>query len=188
MEIDYLRLIKKHKAIFIIFPLVTAIISLFFAYRQPPLYQSSAKIYVKENGNLQIVYAAIKSEAILNGVIDKLNSVGSLKAENIDKAKKTISNNLEAVLDSRTNVIEIRFNSLKKELSTETLNAIIFELEKNYPEMRLKETANNPFGFKIIDKTISSVVAMSVFLSVLAALCLSLIIEFFSSRGSKEAR
>ncbi len=197
MEINYFHLFRKYRKIFVLFTATAAIVSLVFVYRQSPVYEAGMEIYVSEAGNLQIVYAAIKSNRVFDGVINRLGLIKVFGVDNIDQARKILSNNLQAVLDLRLNTVDIKIRWQNALLASEIANVFTEELQKIYPEIRLPETVHDLVDFRVIDKAIppikpinqnkTGIVLLSTFLSAIAAIFVSLLVDFFS-RGPKRGQ
>ncbi len=101
-------------------------------------------------------------------------------------------------MDSRSNTVDVKFKSRDSILAAETANALVEEVEKIYPEVKLPETAQDPLDFRIIDKATPplepinqnkiGVVLLSIFLSVFFMIPLFILLDYFSSRGSREGQ
>lgn len=196
MEINYFYLFRKYKFFFLLFVITAVVVTSISVYRQPALYEATAKIFINDGSNIKILYSMIKSDQIYDRVINQLNLVQVFKVENIGQTHNVLDRSLQAVLDSRVNTVEIKIRLKDGKLAAEIVNAFVLELQKIYPEIRLPETVEDPLDSKVVEKTIPPVVpidqnkieviVLSVLLSVAAAVFLSILAEHFFSRGSKK--
>lgn len=133
MEVNFLEIFKNYKSLILSAVLIAIIVSVIVIFNTPPFYQVSAKIYPKEYDNIKILYEAIKTKEILNGVIDDAGLVKSFEVENRDQARKKLVSILKVILDSRNNIIEIRIKWKNPEQAAMIVNFFIKQLQENYP-------------------------------------------------------
>ena len=158
MEINYFYLFRKYKFFFLLFVITAVVVTSISVYRQPALYEATAKIFINDGSNIKILYSMIKSDQIYDRVINQLNLVQVFKVENIGQTHNVLDRSLQAVLDSRVNTVEIKIRLKDGKLAAEIVNAFVLELQKIYPEIRLPETVEDPLDSKVVEKTIPPVV------------------------------
>ena len=198
MEINYFKILKRYKKIFLFLVCLSIIISSIIVLKESVFYEATAKFYVRDGTNLRMAYAAIRSNRVYAAVINRLKLIEVFKVKNSDEARRILSNNLRTILDSRSNTVDVKFKSRDSILAAETANALVEEVEKIYPEVKLPETAQDPLDFRIIDKATPplepinqnkiGVVLLSIFLSVFFMIPLFILLDYFSSRGSREGQ
>lgn len=133
MDISFLEIFKKYKKFIILFVAGVTIIAGVVVYNSPPLYQASAKIYPKEFDNIKILYEAIKTEEILNAVIDDTSLIEIFGVKNQDEARRKLTSLLKVILDSRNNVIEIKIRWEHPDEAVLIVNSFLKKLQENYP-------------------------------------------------------
>lgn len=206
MEIDYLYLIRKYRKFVLSLILITAGISIIIISMMPSYYQTSVKIYSEHYINIQILYNAVRSEEIINGIIGKIKLKNILKEEKKDDIRKNLLNAVTAIFYARNNLLEIKIKWENATQAVAIADSLIEELRDKYPNFALSQPylINNQRDgeifnsgnsrWQVIDggsfpqkvlgfKEKIEIIIFGILLSFISAIFLSLIAEIISRSG-----
>lgn len=148
MEINYIKLFRKYKKFIISVVVLATVVSAFIVYRTPSFYRATTKIYVSDYTNIRATYAFLKSQEMLDRIVERFNLINEFKVKNSDRARDKLLDNIQTIFDSRFNIIEIKVKWTNAETAAEIANAFIEELQKSYLSPALSQLSSQRIQYE----------------------------------------
>lgn len=186
MEIDFIILFKKYKRFILSVVLIAAGIAVIAAFTVSQLYKVEVKIYSNGFNNPRIIYESVKTQEILDAVINNVGLISVFGARDWDSARERLLSILETVFDSRNNVIYLKIRWENAEQATAIADAFVKELQ-SMAEISIAKS--NISIMQVLSKTQPTKEKMSIYriniiiftilISLIIALFLAFIAEVF---------
>lgn len=137
MDYDYSRIFSKYKRFIITVTILSTAASVAAAFTLQPYYVAVAKVYSSSEDFIKLIYSAMNSDDVIDGVIDRMGLVKVFNASNKDEARNIFISHLQTIFDARFNTVEIHFAWKDPGEAAAIANALPEELQRTYPSTAL---------------------------------------------------